>query len=83
LPGPGAANYFHFVNPDPVEANRCDNDRFTKSVSWPNYHSGRNGDVQKIRPFEPLYPLLRRSDGTAVELLPSHPHEGRSRGAQR
>ena len=76
LPGPGAANYFHSVNLDPVEENRHDDDRFTRSVSWPNYHSGRNGDVQRIKPVEPVHPLLRRGDGTVLELLPSHPHEG-------
>jgi len=76
LPGPGAANYFHSVNLDPVEENRRDDDRFTKSVTWPNYHSGRNGNLQRIRPIEPLHPLLRRGDGTALELFPSHPHEG-------
>src|SRR5712664_217596 len=76
LPGPGSANYFRSVNLDPVEENRRDDDRFTKSVSWPNYHSGKNGDVQKVRPLEPVHPLLRRADGTAIDTLPAHPHEG-------
>ena len=76
LPGPGSANYFRSVNLDPVEANRSADDRFTKSVSWPNYHSGKNGDVQEIRVIDPVHPLLRRRDGSAIETLPAHPHEG-------
>lgn len=76
LPGPGSANYFRSVNLDPVEENRRDDDRFTKSVSWPNYHSGKNGDVQRIRAVEPIHPLLRRADGTVIDTLPAHPHEG-------
>jgi len=59
-----------------VEANRCADDRYTKGVSWPNYHSGRNGDVQKVRAIEPIHPLLRRLDGSAIDTLPAHPHEG-------
>jgi hypothetical protein len=76
LPGPGRANYFRSRNLDPVEENRRDDDHFTKNVSWPNYHSGRNGDVQVVRGLDPIHPLLRRSDGTAVEKFPAHPHEG-------
>jgi len=76
LPGPGSANYFRSVNLDPVEANRCADDPYTKDVSWPNYHSGRNGDVQKVRAIEPIHPLLRRLDGSAIDTLPAHPHEG-------
>jgi hypothetical protein len=76
LPGPGSANYFRSVNLDPVKENRCDDDRFTKNVSWPNYHSGKNGDVQRIRALEPAHPLLRRADGTLIDTLPAHPHEG-------
>ena len=55
---------------------RRDDDRFTISVSWPNYHSGKNGDVQKIRAAGPVHPLLRRPDGTVIDTLPAHPHEG-------
>jgi hypothetical protein len=76
LPGPGSANYFRSVNLDPVVANRCPDDRFTKGVSWPNYHSGKNGDVQNVRVIDPTHPLLRRRDGSSIETLPAHPHEG-------
>jgi hypothetical protein len=76
LPGPGLANYFRSRNQDPIEANRCDDDCFTKDVSWPNYHSGNNGDVQRIEAIQPVHALLRRPDGSVVETLPAHPHEG-------
>ncbi len=76
LPGPGSANYFHSVNLDPAEANRTADDRYTKGVTWPNYHSGKNGDVQRVRAIEPVHPLLRRRDGSAIEVFPAHPHEG-------
>ena len=42
----------------------------------PKYHSGRNGDPQRISPVEPLHDLLRRVNGGAIEFLPAHPHEG-------
>jgi hypothetical protein len=76
LPGPGRANYFHTCNQDPVPENRADDDRDAKDIRWPNYHSGRNGDVQRIEPVEPVHPLLRRPDGTVIDWLPAHPHEG-------
>jgi hypothetical protein len=76
LPGPGRANYFRSRNLDPVEDNHRDDDCFTKAVSWPNYHSGRNGDVQSVEAVEPIHPLLRRPDGTVIDKLPAHPHEG-------
>jgi hypothetical protein len=76
LPGVGSANHFHSVNLDPVETNRSRDDPYTKDVSWPNYHSGRNGDVQRVRAIEPIHPLLRRRDGTSVDTFPAHPHEG-------
>jgi len=76
LPGPGSANYFRSVNLDPVNANRCRDDPYTKDVSWPNYHSGRNGDVQEVRAIEPIHPLLRRPDGSPFDRFPAHPHEG-------
>jgi hypothetical protein len=76
LPGPGLANYFRSRNQDPVVANRCDDDCFTRGVSWPNYHSGDNGDVQRVEAVQPIHPLLRRPDGTVIGTLPAHPHEG-------
>jgi hypothetical protein len=74
----GAAQYFHTHNPGPSPAFRCRDDVETPAIDWPNYHSGRNGDFQRITPTEPIHPLLRnpaRPSGV-VELFPAHPHEG-------
>jgi hypothetical protein len=76
IPGPGQANYFRSRNLDPVEQNRCDDDCLSAGISWPNYHSGKNGDVQRLLAVEPLHPVLRRPDGSTIEWLPAHPHEG-------
>jgi hypothetical protein len=78
LAGIGAAHYFHSKNPDPEESRRQRDDPYTVNISWPNYHSGDNGDYQEIRPVFPLHPVLRDSDdpGGIVRFLPAHPHEG-------
>lgn len=72
----GATQHFQSVNPesDPQRL-RCD-DLETPTISWPNYHSGRNGDLQPVRPAGDLHPLMRREDGRPLERLPAHPHEG-------
>ena len=72
----GAAHLFHTHNlvgptPDP-------DDRGTPQIRWPNFHSGANGDVQRVVAELPLHPVMRdpeSADG-AVAFLPSHPHEG-------
>jgi hypothetical protein len=75
LGGIGAAHYFHSINPDPdPDRNRRD-DAATTEIDYPNYHSGANGDYQRIGVVEP-HELLRREDGTSIEFFPSHPHEG-------
>jgi hypothetical protein len=76
--GVGLANHFHSVNPEPDASRRGADDGGTASISWPNYHSGRNGDFQRITAFEPVHPLLLDPDnpGRALEFFPSHPHEG-------
>ncbi len=74
----GAAQYFHTRNPGPSDAFRRRDDAETPAIDWPNYHSGRNGDWQRITRIEPVHRLLRnpaRPSGV-VELFPSHPHEG-------
>jgi hypothetical protein len=77
LNGIGAAHFFHTQNPDPDPARWCIDDPYTTYISWPNYHSGRNGDYQKITPLEPVHELLK-SDSPAgyIQYLPAHPHEG-------
>jgi hypothetical protein len=75
LEGIGAAQHFHTQNPEP--ADRCAvDDTSAPSISWPNYHSGDNGDVQTLTPVAPLHPLLARPDGSAIDEFPAYPHEG-------
>ncbi|WP_287129693.1 hypothetical protein [Candidatus Cyanaurora vandensis] len=78
LPDLGAAHFFHSHNPDPDTSRHRIDDPYTTYISWPNYHSGRNGDFQEILPQEPFHPLLvnpERSDGM-IHYFPAHPHEG-------
>jgi hypothetical protein len=74
----GAAHCFHSENREVDESRHVRDDAETKSISWPNYHSGRNGDFQKIVPLEPVHDLLRNpaSPLGVIEFLPAHPHEG-------
>lgn len=77
--GVGRAHFFHTQNLDPDESHHAPDDTYTKSISWPNYHSGSNGDYQRITPVEPLHELLRRSPQSqsgVIEFFPAHPHEG-------
>ena len=72
----GATQHFQSVNPDSDPTRqRCD-DVSTPSITWPNYHSGANGDLQRIAVETPLHPLMSRPDGKPLEFLPAHPHEG-------
>lgn len=77
--GVGRAHFFHTQNPDPDESRHALDDPYTKSISWPNYHSGSNGNYQRISAVEPLHELLLRdpqSKSGVIELFPAHPHEG-------
>ena len=76
--GVGLANHFHSVNPEADVSRRGADDGGTAAISWPNYHSGRNGDFQRITAIEPVHPLLLDpgNPGRALEFFPSHPHEG-------
>jgi hypothetical protein len=78
LGGVGAAHFFHTRNPEPDATRQCPDDTQTTNISWPNYHSGSNGDFQEITPAEPLHELLRRPDapGGVIRFFPAHPHEG-------
>ncbi len=78
LGGVGAVHYFHTKNPDPdPDRNRID-DPYTTYISYPNYHSGRNGDYQEITVLEPLHPLLINPNSPTgrIQRFPAHPHEG-------
>ena len=72
----GATQHFKSVNPDPDPARRCCDDVETPTISWPNFHSGANGNAQRITVEPPQHPLVARSDGTPLQYLPAHPHEG-------
>jgi hypothetical protein len=77
IEGVGRAHFFHASDccePD-SDRHRAD-DLDTKTISWPNYHSGANGDCQRIEAVEPLHPLLMMANGRRVERFPAHPHEG-------
>jgi hypothetical protein len=78
LGGVGRAHFFHSKHQDPDESRRERDDQDTKSILWPNYHSGSNGDYQRVTPVEPTHELLRgtRSSSGLIEFFPAHPHEG-------
>jgi hypothetical protein len=78
LQGVGAAHHFHTRNLDPDPARHAIDDPFTKSILWPNFHSGANGDYQEIKPAGRIHRLLadpEARDGF-LRYLPAHPHEG-------
>ena len=72
--GVGQAHYFHSKRQEPDESRRRRDDNVTMNVDWPNYHSGANGDFQRINAVD--HPLLHRVDGSLIEFFPAHPHEG-------
>ena len=76
LGGIGAAHYFHSRNCEPDESRLCRDDPYTKNIDYPNYHSGANGDYQRIKTIDPVHELLKKPDGSAIEYFPAHPHEG-------
>ncbi|WP_200828429.1 hypothetical protein [Mycobacterium sp. 3519A] len=71
----GVVNEFHDKSIDP--ATMCD-DQDTPTISWPNYHSGANGDYQPVLVDGPVHELLRthRTASGRIEWFPAHPHEG-------
>jgi hypothetical protein len=78
LGGIGRAHFFHTKHQDPDESRRERDDRETESITWPNYHSGSNGDYQHVTAVEPAHELLRSASSRSglVEYFPAHPHEG-------
>ena len=71
----GEVNHFHEKNPDP---SKMRDDQDTPTISWPNYHSGANGDYQPVFADAPTHELLRTTAtaGGRIEWFPAHPHEG-------
>jgi hypothetical protein len=78
LGGVGEAHFFHSKNPEPDASRRVIDDRETDYILWPNYHSGANGDFQKIHIVGEPHPVLRdpEAPGALIRYLPAHPHEG-------
>ena len=74
----GRAHHFHSSNPDPDPNRRQIDDPFTSYISWPNFHSGANGDFQEIEVVAAGHPLLadKVSPTGSIRFLPAHPHEG-------
>ncbi|BAY40873.1 hypothetical protein NIES2111_52630 [Nostoc sp. NIES-2111] len=74
----GDVHYFNTKNPDPDDSRWNRDDPHTTYISWPNYHSGANGDYQKIIPIEPVHELLHNPNSPSglIEFFPAHPHEG-------
>lgn len=75
LGGVGRAHFFHSQHQDPDSARHVRDDQVSTTINWPNYHSGSNGDYQKVKAVEPVHELLRRGSGV-IEYFPAHPHEG-------
>jgi hypothetical protein len=77
LGGIGRAHFFHSKNPEPDPSRQIVDDPYTTSISWPNYHSGANGDYQTII-AERAHELMRnpKSPGGVIQFFPAHPHEG-------
>jgi hypothetical protein len=84
LGGVGAAHFFHTRNQHPDPATHVRDDPYATAISWPNFHSGANGDYQEISPVLPIHPVLRdpASPTGAIRHLPAHPHEGGVRAPQ-
>jgi hypothetical protein len=74
LGGIGSAHYFHSRNPEPEDRRQPD-DPDNPNISWPNYHSGANGDIQYIEIHNPIHQVLHQG-GATIRTLPAHPHEG-------
>ena len=57
-------------------------DQDTPTISWPNYHSGANGDYQPVFTDEPVHELLRttRDDQRTDRMVPGPPARGRGVG---
>jgi hypothetical protein len=72
----GDAHHFHTHNAvTPIPPS---DDRGTPYIRWPNFHSGANGDFQKVEARLPVHPVMRDPESATgtVTHLPAHPHEG-------
>jgi hypothetical protein len=79
IDGAGAANFFNDPSCcEPDEERRIRDDQGTLTIDFPNYHSGKNGDVQPVTLVDPDHPLVQNpgSSSGRIGRFPSHPHEG-------
>jgi hypothetical protein len=74
----GLLNHFHSLNLEEESERRESDDRDNPNISYPNYHSGANGDYQMIESLPPVHEVLRtdRNAGRTIRFFPAHPHEG-------
>ena len=78
LGGVGRAHFFHTKNQEPDSSRHVRDDQANQDISWPNYHSGANGDYQKVTVVEPVHELMKNAENQSgvIEYFPAHPHEG-------
>lgn len=74
----GVVNNFYTYNRERDKRRLTRDDRDNPGITYPNYHSGNNGDYQRIVPLEPVHDILRseKSPSGVIEYFPAHPHEG-------
>ena len=83
LGGVGAAHYFHSRNPEPDPDRHQIDDSWTPAISWPNYHSGANGDYQQVEIIGDLHPVFADADGRAARCAICPPIRTKARSARR
>ena len=78
LAGVGAAHYFHSKNINPDPSRHQIDDEITSYILWPNYHSGSNGNFQRVQIVGEPHDVLfdENAEGKTIAYLPAHPHEG-------
>jgi len=78
LGGVGRAHFFHSRQQEPDPSRHVPDDQDNHDLSWPNYHSGSNGNYQRVTVVDPVHEVMRRRDNPSgvIEWFPAHPHEG-------
>ncbi len=78
LGGVGDAHFFHSRNQEPDTTRHARDDQDNQDISWPNYHSGANGNYQRVTVVEPVHEFLKSPENSSrvIEYFPAHPHEG-------
>jgi hypothetical protein len=78
LGGVGKAHFFHSKNQEPDQSRQARDDEGNQLVTWPNYHSGDNGNYQFVTAVDPVHQVMRnpKNKSGVIEHFPAHPHEG-------